>query len=173
MTARVIVLAGPSGAGKSHLAKRVGLPVLRLDDFYKDGDDPSLPCVDLGGGTTVVDWDDAASWSREDSLAAIESLCRDGAPLFIAEGIFAQEVIAGCREAGVLAEALCITQHPLLTAVRRLTRDLAERRKSPLVLVKRGWHLMRAQPSVVADAVAHGARVASPDEAFEIIQRLS
>ena len=35
--ARMIVLAGPSGAGKSRLAERLGLPVLRLDDFYKNG----------------------------------------------------------------------------------------------------------------------------------------
>ena len=40
--ARVIVLAGPSGAGKSRLAERLGLPVLRLDDFYKDGH-PTYP----------------------------------------------------------------------------------------------------------------------------------
>ena len=33
-TAQVVVLAGPSGAGKSRLAERLGLPVLRLDDFY-------------------------------------------------------------------------------------------------------------------------------------------
>ena len=42
MPASVIVLAGPSGAGKSRLAERIGLPVLRLDDFYKSGDDPTL-----------------------------------------------------------------------------------------------------------------------------------
>lgn len=33
---RVVLLAGPSGSGKSHLAERSGLPVLRLDDFYKE-----------------------------------------------------------------------------------------------------------------------------------------
>ena len=44
----MVVLAGPSGAGKSRLAERLGLPVLRLDDFYKDGDDPSLPRITTG-----------------------------------------------------------------------------------------------------------------------------
>jgi len=33
--------------------------VVRLDDFYRDGDDPALPTRDLGG-TTIVDWDDPA-----------------------------------------------------------------------------------------------------------------
>lgn len=37
--AQIIILAGPSGAGKSRLAERIGRPVLRLDDFYKDGTD--------------------------------------------------------------------------------------------------------------------------------------
>ena len=45
LPARVILLAGPSGSGKSSLAARAGLPVLALDDFYKDGDDPSLPLL--------------------------------------------------------------------------------------------------------------------------------
>lgn len=194
--AQVIVLAGPSGSGKSHLAQRSGLPILRLDDFYKDGDDPTLPCVDLGGGTTVVDWDHPDSWNCAESLVAIEQLCSTGstvvptydisasrrigkrelslggANLFIAEGIFAQHVIAGCRNRGLLAAALCVTQHPLLTAVRRLIRDLREHRKPPLVLIKRGWRLMRRQPAVVRDAVSLGARDVSPDEAFAIITAL-
>ena len=50
----VIVLAGPSGAGKSHLAERLELPVLRLDDFYKDAGDPTLPTV-----AGRPDWDDS------------------------------------------------------------------------------------------------------------------
>ena len=62
MRARVIVLAGPSGSGKSRLAARLGLPVLRLDDFYKDGDDPTLPRIEHGANAGMVDWDHPASW---------------------------------------------------------------------------------------------------------------
>ena len=78
MTARVIVLAGPSGAGKSRLAERTGLPVLRLDDFYKSGGDPTLPRITEGANAGLVDWDDPASWLLDDAMVAIEQLCRDG-----------------------------------------------------------------------------------------------
>ena len=50
----MVLLAGPSGAGKSRLAERLGLPVVRLDDFYRSHDDPALPRFDSG----LVDWDD-------------------------------------------------------------------------------------------------------------------
>ena len=60
MKARVIVLAGPSGAGKSRLAERIGLPVLRLDDFYKCAGDPTLPLIAEGANAGMVDWDDPA-----------------------------------------------------------------------------------------------------------------
>jgi len=187
---QVIVVAGPSGSGKSRLARRLGLPVLMLDDFYKDGDDPSLPCIDLAGGAPIVDWDDAGSWNAEDAVAAIASLCATGAAevpvydisqsrrvglktlalerseLFLAEGIFAQEIVAECRDRGLLADAICVTQHPAVTFVRRLTRDLREHRKPPLVLVRRGLHLALAQRRVVARAVALGCRVVSPDKAY-------
>ena len=73
--ARVIVLAGPSGAGKSRLAERLGLPVLRLDDFYKNGDDPTLPRITEGANAGLVDWDHPDSWLPEDALATIERLC--------------------------------------------------------------------------------------------------
>ena len=33
----------PRASGKSRLAAATGLPVLRLDDFYRSGDDPALP----------------------------------------------------------------------------------------------------------------------------------
>ena len=120
--AQVVVLAGPSGAGKSRLAERLGLPVLRLDDFYKDGDDPSLPRITVGANAGLVDWDDPASWHEQDALEALRRLCATGrcdvpvyeiakngrvgsrpvdlggSPLFVAEGIFAPEVVGTFRE---------------------------------------------------------------------------
>ena len=66
------------------------------------------------------------------------------APVFVAEGIFAQEVVGLCRDAGVLAAAYCVRQHPMVTFWRRLTRDLREHRKPPLVLLRRGLALMGA-----------------------------
>jgi len=197
MSARVIVLAGPSGAGKSHLAARMGLPVVRLDDFYKDGDDPGLPCIDIAGGAPIIDWDDPESWDAAAAIATIEELCHTGStslptydistsrrtgsqridladsPLFIAEGIFAQEIVAACRERGLLAAALCVTQPAPLTFVRRLTRDLSEHRKPPLVLVRRGLHLMLRQRNVVGDAVARGCEAVSPAEAERRIRALA
>ncbi|MCF6378767.1 ATP-binding protein [Nocardioides KLBMP 9356] len=188
--AQVVVLAGPSGAGKSRLAERLGLPVLRLDDFYKDGDDPSLPRITVGANAGLVDWDDPASWHEEDALAAIRALCLtgrcdvpvyeisrngrvghrpvdlDGSSLFVAEGIFAPEVVTTCREEGLLAAAYCITQHPLVTFWRRLTRDLREHRKPPLVLVRRGLALMRDQQRVVGHALRAGCRRATGDQAY-------
>ena len=188
--AQVVVLAGPSGAGKSRLAERLGLPVLRLDDFYKDGDDPSLPRITVGANAGLVDWDDPASWHEQDALDALRELCTTGrcdvpvyeisqngrvgsrpvdlggSPLFVAEGIFAPEVVATCRDEGLLAAAYCITQHPLVTFWRRLTRDLREHRKPPLMLVRRGVALMRDQQRVVAHALRQGCRRATGDQAY-------
>jgi uridine kinase len=193
--AQVIVVAGPSGSGKSRLARRLGLPVLMLDDFYKDGGDPTLPRLELAGGAPIVDWDDAGSWNSEDAVAAIELLCEqgsadvpvydisssrrtgtrslslDGSALFLAEGIFAQEIVAECRSRGLLADAICVTQNRSVTFVRRLTRDLREHRKPPLVLLRRGLHLARLQGRVVARASALGCRVVSPEKAYAELTR--
>ena len=187
---QVVVLAGPSGAGKSRLAERLGLPLLRLDDFYKDGDDPTLPRITHGANAGLVDWDDPASWHREDALAALRELCATGrseVPVyeiaqngrcgsrvvglrgshrFVAEGIFAPEVVAACRDEGLLEAAYCITQHPLVTFWRRLTRDLREHRKPPLMLMRRGTALMRDQQQVVGRAVRQGCRRATGDQAY-------
>jgi uridine kinase len=195
VSARVIVLAGPSGAGKSRLAERSGLPVLRLDDFYKSAGDPTLPLITEGPNAGVVDWDDPASWLPGDAVAALTELCRtgraeipvydiahdgrcgsqvldlEGSPLFVAEGIFAHHVVRPCREAGMLAAAYCVRQHPLVTFWRRLTRDLREQRKPPLVLVRRGFALMRQQSRLVAEVVAHGCTEVGPEEAAELIRR--
>lgn len=194
--ARVIVLAGPSGAGKSRLAARLGLPVLRLDDFYHPADHADLPLLTRGANAGLVDWDDPGTWNLEAAVATIEALCHRGhaevpvysIPLsrpvgtqsldlgphthFVAEGIFAPEVVSHCAERGLLAAAHCVRQHPLVTFWRRLTRDLEERRKPPVVLVRRGLALLRDQRRVVADAVAKGCTAMTPEESFAALSRL-
>lgn len=192
---RVIVLAGPSGVGKSRLAAATRLPVLRLDDFYRNGDDPVLPRIQRGANAGLVDWDHPASWHADDALRAIRALVTsgtavvpvydiahngpsgfhtlalDGARCFVAEGIFAEEIVGACREAGLLEEAYCLRQHPAVTFWRRLSRDLREHRKPPLVLVRRGWSLMHEQRRVIARAAAKGCTVVTPAEAAERIRR--
>jgi uridine kinase len=192
--ARVVVLAGPSGVGKSRLAAHTGLPVLRLDDFYRSGDDPDLPRIAHGANVGLVDWDDPRSWHHDEAVRAICELATtgrtvapvydiarngpsgthvvdlEGRPLFVAEGIFAQEIVHACRSHGVLAAALCLRQHALVTFWRRLTRDLREHRKPPLVLLRRGWALMRDQRHVIADAEALGCEVVSVAEATKRIR---
>lgn len=184
---RVVLLTGPSGSGKSSLAARSGLPVLRLDDFYKDGDDPTLPLVE---GSADIDWDSPLSWDAEAAVAAIAALCAGGrtevpvydiatssrtgtetldifrTPLFIAEGIFAADVAVRCQELGLLADAICLRGRPSTTFRRRLARDLREGRKSVPVLVRRGWRLMRAERGIVARHTALGAHACGRDEAL-------
>ncbi|MDN4162349.1 ATP-binding protein [Nocardioides abyssi] len=197
MRARVIVLAGPSGSGKSRLAERIGLPVLRLDDFYKSGGDPTLPRIEHGANAGLVDWDHPDSWLPDDALATMRTLCEEGradvpvydiaqdgrcgwqtldlhgSRFFVAEGIFAPDVVRPAREAGLLAAAYCIRRSHLRTFWLRLQRDLREHRKPPLVLVRRGVALMRAQREVVADAVAKGCVPMTPDEACADVARLA
>ncbi|MFI9628720.1 uridine kinase [Streptomyces sp. NPDC052042] len=184
---RVVLLAGPSGSGKSHLAARSDLPVLRLDDFYKEGDDPTLPLVP---GSTDIDWDSARSWDADAAVAAITQLCRTGhtevpvydistsscvghetlhidrTPLFVAEGIFAADIVGRCQELGVLADALCLRGRPTTTFRRRLVRDLREGRKSVPFLLRRGWRLMRAERRIVARQTALGAHPCGKKEAL-------
>ena len=192
----MIVLAGPSGAGKSRLAERLGLPVLRLDDFYKSGGDPTLPRIAAGANAGLVDWDHPDSWLVDEALAAIEDLfgegraevpvydmARDGrcgsqildlgaSRYFVAEGIFAQEIVPRCRARGQVAAAYCVRQHPVVTFWRRLTRDLREHRKPPLVALRRGLALMRDQRRVVANAVELGCEPVSPAEAYDAVSAL-
>ncbi|MET9291289.1 ATP-binding protein [Streptomyces sp. NPDC003077] len=184
------MLTGPSGSGKTSLAALTGLPVLNLDDFYKEGTDPSLPRLAHSDG---ADWDSPLSWDADTALAAIDSLCRTGrtsvpvydiatssrtgetaldigdARLFIAEGIFAADVIARCRAAGLLADALCLRGRPSTTFRRRLARDLREGRKPPLYLVRRGLRLMRAERAIVARHAALGAHPCAKAEALSRI----
>ncbi|MFI6338516.1 uridine kinase [Streptomyces sp. NPDC050535] len=184
---RVVLLCGPSGSGKSLLAADSGLPVLRLDDFYKEGTDPTLPLVE---DSADIDWDHPLSWDAGAAVTAIEELCRTGrttvpvydislsartgrealrverTPLFIAEGIFAAEIVGRCRELGVLADALCLSRGPVTTFRRRFLRDLREGRKSVLFLLRRGWRLMRAERSIVSRQTALGAHPCDKDEAL-------
>ncbi|MFF1360820.1 uridine kinase [Streptomyces sp. NPDC058297] len=184
---RVVLLAGPSGSGKSSFASRSGLPVLCLDDFYKENGDPTLPLVP---GSSDIDWDSAQSWDSETAVAAIAELCRTGrtrvpvydiatsarvgeetldierTPLFIAEGIFAADIVERCRDLGLLADALCLRGRPSTTFRRRLLRDLKEGRKSVPFLLRRGWRLMRAERGIVARQTALGAHACGKEEAL-------
>ncbi|MEU8569316.1 ATP-binding protein [Streptomyces pathocidini] len=184
---RVVLLTGPSGSGKSSLAARTGLPVLGLDDFYKEEGDPTLPRVPGGSAT---DWDSPLSWDADAAVAAIEELCRTGrtavpvydiatssrtgeavldigsAPLFVAEGIFAADVVGRCRELGLLADALCLRGRPSTTFRRRLARDLREARKPVRVLLRRGWRLLRAERRIVARQTSLGAHACGKEEAY-------
>jgi len=185
-----VIVAGPSGAGKTrlatHLQDRHGWPIVRLDDFYRDGDDPSLPVLPIG----VPDWDDPRSWHAEAAVQALVALCQLGVvdvptydiassrtvghsavsaepgQLILAEGIFAAEIIADLAAAGVLAAAYCVHSGRWLTFFRRLVRDLAERRKPPWVLWRRGLSLCRHEPEIVARHVSLGARPVSAAQAM-------
>jgi uridine kinase len=175
----VVLLAGPSGSGKTHLAERSGLPILDLDDFYKDGTDPSLPRHPTLG---IVDWDAPGSWDAAAALTAITAVCRDGradvpvydiaqdgrvgsrsfdvgdAPAFVATGIFAAELVTAVRAHGVLADAVVVRRSRPKNFLRRLGRDLTEHRKPPWTLVRRGVELMRTEPAVVARQITLGCR---------------
>lgn len=183
------MLTGPSGAGKSRLAQRLcaahGWPVVRLDDFYREGKDPRLPRSPLG----IPDWDHVDSWNADAAIEALSRLVDDASvevPVYdigvsavtghhrltagreayvLAEGLFAGRLVAPLRDRGLLADALCIRQSRTLTAVRRFVRDLSERRKPPLVLMRRGLALYRDEPRVIAQAEADGARCLTPREA--------
>jgi uridine kinase len=177
--AQIVLLAGPSGSGKTHLAAQSGLPVLELDDFYRNGDDPGLPRDPHLG---IVDWDDPRAWDATGAVDAIEAICRTGraeVPVydmtqdgrvgsrqfdvgahsrFVGTGIFAAEIVAACAERGVLADAVVVRRARWKNFLRRLRRDLAEHRKPPLTLVRRGVALFRAEPAVVARQIALGCR---------------
>jgi uridine kinase len=192
--ARLVLLAGPSGSGKTHLAEESGLPLLDLDDFYKDGADPTLPRHPTLG---IVDWDDPLSWDRAGALAALEQVCAHGwadvpvysiaadgrvgerrfeigdAGAFVGTGIFAAELVGPARERGLLLDAIVVRRSRVKNFLRRLSRDLREHRKPPLTLVRRGLTLMRAEPGVVARQMSLGCRPCDRDGTLAALRAAS
>lgn len=159
------------------MARHSGCPQVALDDFYHDGDHPDLPQT-LG----IVDWDDVRSWDVDRALEALVQLATrgradlpvyaiadnartgtthldlGGATAFIAEGVFAPEMVEPCRRAGLAVEALYLDRSRHLSLVLRLARDLRERRKAPWVLLRRGIALWRAEPAIRRRALSLGCR---------------
>ena len=188
---RVILLAGPSGSGKSTIVRGVGLPMVYLDDFYKAGTDPTLP---RHPELDIVDWDHPDSWDRQAALAALEALCRDGraevpvydiaanGPVgtrvvdvgqqrFVAEGIFAPELVSDLRQRGLLLDAIVVHRDRWKNLVRRAARDLKDRRKPPAVIMRRGLHLFRVEQEVVDRATRAGCRPLGARETRDALAR--
>jgi uridine kinase len=165
--------------------------MITLDDFYRDGDDPALPRhPDLG----IVDWDDPGAWDAARAVDTLASICADGradvpvydiaqdravrterfsvgtSPVFVAEGLFAGHIAPACKERGILADAIVVWRKPWKNFVRRLVRDLAERRKPPRTLIRRGVALWRTERSVLRRQVALGCR---PLNATEVRRTLA
>lgn len=175
-TPRIVLIAGPSGSGKSRLTHLAGCPSLRLDDFYFEADHPGLPQTGFG----ITDWDDPRCWDADTALAALRTLLADGrvtAPAYsisesrvvgshevllgdagclTTEGIFAVEFLNTCRAAGLAADGVYLDRPGFVVFCLRLRRDLAKHRKPPLVLLRRGLALWRAQPALRRKAVAAG-----------------
>jgi uridine kinase len=173
---RLVLIAGPSGSGKSRLAYLAGSPALRLDDFYFDADHPAMPRSPIG----IIDWDDPRSWDADSALSALTALIAygevevpaysisesrrtgshllslDGAACLTAEGIFAIDFLAVCRAAGLATEAIYVDRPGAVVFWLRLRRDLAKKRKPPLILLRRGAALWRAQGALKRKALAAG-----------------
>lgn len=187
----MVLLTGPSGSGKTSLTQRLGLPVVQLDDFYLDIDHPGLP-QRFGS----VDWDNPRAWDAKGALAALQELATmgradvpvydiptsrrtgmrrldiGGAPLILAEGIFAAYLVDACQAEGLLADAICLSRPRLVTFWFRFLRDVAESRKPIGTLLRRGTSLLRAEPGMIRRWVGLGCREASPAQAEKDIRGL-
>lgn len=159
------------------MGEHSGLPVLNLDDFYRDHTDDALPRA-----WGIVDWDSPDSWHADHALAALTALCHgdqceiptysipesrrtgtrvmdvSGAPLIIAEGIFAAELVAPLAAQGLLADAIVLDRPASLVWALRFVRDVRQSRKSLPTLVRRGLGLARTQEADVARWAGAGMR---------------
>lgn len=177
-TPQIVLVAGPSGSGKSRLAWHSDCLPFRLDEFYREADHPGHVMTDYG----IIDWDDPAAWDAEAAVAALRTLLDTGeveVPLYsigesrvvgrhtlrlaqqgcvVAEGVFAIELRDQLERAGMPAEAIYLDRPGWLVFALRLRRDLAKKRKPPLVLLRRGLALWRAQPALKRQALAAGFR---------------
>ncbi|WP_130865969.1 uridine kinase family protein [Acidipropionibacterium timonense] len=187
MARTIILLAGPSGSGKSRLVRTTSLPQLRLDDFYRDGSEPGLPRQH-----GRIDWDDVRTWNLGAAVEALHTLATTGravtprydlsrsradgthvvdlgqARALVAEGIFATDLLAPCRDAGLDVVPIWLDRPREVNFARRLVRDLRQHRKAPSVLVRRGLELRAREPSLRSRAVALGFRPMSMGTATRV-----
>lgn len=192
----LVLLAGPSGSGKSRLAQLSGCVSVRLDDFYRDADDADMP---RWGG--IVDWDDPHSWNGEAAIDAMCALLDKGSvsvPVYdislsrrigwhelvlpepdagqrlciVAEGIFAPELVRTCHELGLDTTGIWLSRGRLLVFWLRLVRDLREHRKTPHILLRRGWALLRKEPAQRRAAEAKGCETLTMRQAADRIESL-
>ncbi|HEY0237387.1 MAG TPA: hypothetical protein VGC37_01965 [Friedmanniella sp.] len=193
----LVLLAGPSGSGKSRLVATLASPRVNLDDFYRDEDDPANPRTSATVGADeapAVDWDDVRSWDADAALAALVSLCRTGsaevpvydiatsrrtgtrtvtlgdAATFVAEGLFAPDLVPACRAAGLEMDAIYLDRPRVQNLLFRFVRDISEHRKPLPVLVRRGLALFRVEPTLRAHALACGCRPVRMTEAFRVVR---
>lgn len=141
-----------------------GMPLL-------DGTRSGTDGVSRAEAKRLIDWDHPDAWDADRAMDTILQLCAEGAakvpiysipdnatvnwatldigdaPVFVAEGIFADELVERCREAEVLDDALVLTRPRLQTWWLRLRRDLAEGRKPFPVAVARGLRLAHGEPA--------------------------
>src|SRR5699024_4054614 len=165
---RIVLTPGPSGSGRGGRPRRSGLPFVALDESYRDGDAPDLP-----SRSGITDWDSPASCAARAGLEALTAPAHDGtaqvrtysisaprrtgmrvvdagqAPLIVAEGLFASELIAPLAAAGLLADAMVLRRPVPIVFALRLIRDLRESRKPPLTLRRRGAGLAREQREAI------------------------
>lgn len=174
------------------MVRRSGLPSVGLDEFYREQGDPGLP-----RRFGIVDWDSPASWDAGAALEALTALAHDGtaqvplysiarsartgtrtveagdAPLIVAEGIFAAELIAPLAAAGLLADAMVLHRPVPVVFALRLVRDLRESRKPVLTLLRRGTGLARDQHRMTARWEAAGMQRTGLRSGLKRLQRLT